>query len=59
MIGGPKPLIRDTVEATLRRLLEENDPLTLAECRDRLTVEIGVRVDPWTIGRTLRRLDWT
>ena len=25
----------------------------------RLAEETGVRVDPWTIGRTLRRLDWT
>jgi transposase len=59
MIGGPKPLIRDDVEAALRRLLAENNHLTLVECRDRLAEETGVRVDPWTIGRTLRRLDWT
>jgi transposase len=59
MIGGPKPLIRDDVEAALRRLLEETNHLTLVECRDRLAAETGVRVDPWTIGRTLRRLDWT
>ena len=57
--GGPKPLIRDETEAVLRRLLEENNHLTLEECRDRLAEETGVRVDPWTIGRTLRRLDWT
>jgi putative transposase len=59
MIGGPKPVIRDAVEATLRRLLDENNHLTLAECRDRLAEETGVRVHPWTVGRTLRRLDWT
>jgi transposase len=57
--GGPKPIIRDAIEAALRRLLAANNHLTLAECRDRLTEETGVRVDPWTIGRTLRRLDWT
>jgi len=57
--GGPKPIIRDAVEATLFRLLEENNHLTLAECRDRLAAETGVRVNPWTIGRALRRLDWT
>ena len=59
MGGGAKPIIRDAIEAALRRLLEANNHLTLAECRDRLAEETGVRVDPWTIGRTLRRLDWT
>jgi transposase len=59
MGGGPKPIIRDEIEAVLRRLLEADNHLTLAECRDRLAAETGVRVDPWTIGRTLRRLDWT
>ena len=59
MGDGPKPIIRDEIEATLRRLLKANNHLTLAECRDRLAAETGVRVDPWTIGRTLRRLDWT
>jgi hypothetical protein len=24
-----------------------------------LAAETGVRVNPWTIGRALRRLDWT
>ena len=57
--GGPKPIIRDAIEAALRRLLEANNHLTLEECRDRLAEATGVRVDPWTIGRTLRRLDWT
>jgi transposase len=59
MIGGPKPAIRDETEVALRRLLDENNHLTLAEYRDRLAEQTGVRVDPWTIGRTLRRLDWT
>ena len=59
MIGGPKPAIRDETEAALRRLLAENNHLTLVECRDRLADETGVWVDPWTIGRTLRRLNWT
>ncbi len=57
--GGPKPIIRDDIEAALRRLLEADNHLTLAECRDRLAAATDVRVDPWTIGRTLRRLDWT
>jgi transposase len=57
--GGPKPIIRDEIELALRRLLEADNHLTLAECRDRLAEATGVRVDPWTIGRTLRRLDWT
>jgi transposase len=57
--GGPKPIIRDEIEAVLRRLLDETNHLTLAECRDRLAAETGVRVNPWTIGRALRRLDWT
>ena len=46
-------------EVALRCLLEENNYLTLIECRGRLAATTGVRVDPWTIGRTLRRLDWT
>ena len=59
MGGGPKPIIRDEIEVALRRLLAANNHLTLEEYRDRLAAETGVRVDPWTIGRTLRRLDWT
>jgi transposase len=59
MGGGPKPIIRDEIEARLRRLLEENNHLTLVECRDQLAAETGVRVNPWTVGRALRRLDWT
>ena len=56
---GPKPIIRDEIEATLRHLLEANNHLTLMECRDQLAAETGVLVNPWTIGRALRRLDWT
>ena len=59
MHGGPKPIIRDEIEAALCRLLEETNHLTLEECRDRLAAETGVRVNPWTVGRALRRLDWT
>ena len=55
----PKPIIRDEIEATLRHLLEANNHLMLMECRDQLAAETGVRVNPWTIGRALRRLDWT
>ena len=59
MGGGPKPIIRDEIEVTLRHLLEANNHLTLMECRGQLAAETGVRVNPWTIGRALRRLDWT
>ena len=59
MGGGPKPIIRGEVEVTLRHLLAANNHLTLVECRDQLAAETGVRVNPWTIGRALRRLDWT
>jgi transposase len=45
--------------SSLCRLLEADNHLTLAECRDRLAAETGVRVNPWTVGRALRRLDWT
>ena len=57
--GGPKPIIRDEIEVALRHLLETNNHLTVEECRDQLAAETGVRVNPWTIGRALRRLDWT
>jgi transposase len=59
MGGGPKPIIRDAIEATLCHRLEENNHLRLAECRERLAAETGGRVNPWTLGRALRRLDWT
>ena len=56
---GPKPIIRDETEVALCRPLEADNHLTLEEYRDRLAAETGVRVDPWTVGRALRRLDWT
>ena len=59
MGGGPKPIIRDETEVALCRLLEADNHLTLEECRDQLAAETGVRVNPWTIGRARRRLDWT
>src|SRR4029453_13619839 len=58
--GGPAPAIRGEAAAALRRMLAGNDNhLTLAECRDRLAAETGVRVHPWTVGRALRALGWT
>ena len=59
MNGGPMPVIRDEIEAALLRILEDNHHRTLAACRDRLAEATGVRVDPWTVGRALRRLHWT
>ena len=59
MHGGPPPTIRDEGEAALRRLVSGDNQLTLAEYRDRLAEETGVRVHPWTLGRTLRRLGLT
>jgi transposase len=62
MGGGPPPAIRGggEAEAALRRMLSgRDDHLTLAECRDRLAAETGLRVHPWTVGRALRRMGWT
>ncbi len=60
MGGGPPPAIRGELEAALTRMLAGNgNHLTLAECRDRLAAEVGVRVHPWTVGRALRRMGWT
>ena len=60
MGGGPPPAIRGEREAALKRMLSGSDNhLTLAECRDRLAAETGLRVHPWTVGRALRRLGWT
>jgi transposase len=59
MRGGPKPTIRDEGEAALRRLVAGDNHLTLAEYRDRLAEETGVRVHLWTVGRTLGRLGLT
>ncbi len=57
--GGPLPATRGEAEAALRRMLEGTNHLTLAECRDRLVAEAGIRVHPWTVGRALRRIGWT
>ena len=57
--GGPAPAIRGEAEAALRRMLDQTNHLTLAECRDRLAERTGVRVHPWTVGRALRRMGWT
>ena len=59
MGGGPQPVIRDAVEATLKRLVESDNHLTLAHYRDKLADETGTRVHPWTVGRALRRLRLT
>jgi transposase len=60
MGGGPPPAIGGEAEAALRRMLSGSDNhLTLAECRDRLAAETGLRVHPWTVGRALRRMGWT
>jgi transposase len=60
MGGGPPPAIGGEAEAALWRMLSGSDNhLTLAECRDRLAAETGLRVHPWTVGRALRRMGWT
>ena len=59
MRGGPGPTIRDEGEAALKRLVAADNHLTLAEYRERLERETGVRVHPWTVGRTFRRLGLT
>jgi transposase len=50
MRGGPRPMIRDEIEAALKRLVKDTNHLTLAEYRDRLADKTGVRVHPWTVG---------
>ena len=59
MHGGPEPAIRGEGEAALRRLVAADSHLTLAEYRDRLAEQAGVRVHPWTLGRALKRLGLT
>ena len=59
MGGGPEPAITGAAEAALRRMLDQTNHLTLAECRHRLAERTGVRVHPWTVGRALRRMGWT
>jgi transposase len=59
MRGGPRPIIRDEIEAALKDMVKSANHLTLAEYRDRLADKTEVRVHPWTVGRTLRRLGLT
>ena len=59
MRGGPEPTIRDASGDALKRLVAADNHLTLAEYRDRLAEEVGVRVHPWTLGRALERLGLT
>lgn len=59
MRGGPEPTIRGEGEAALKRLVAADNHLTLGEYRDRLEQKAGVRVHPWTVGRTFRRLGLT
>jgi transposase len=59
MRGGPRPTIREEAEAALKRLVDASNHLTLAEYRDRLADETGVRVHSWTVGRAMRRLGLT
>ena len=59
MGGRPAPRIAGAVEAALLGMLGDGNHLTLAQCRDRLAAETGVRVHPWTVGRSLRRVGWT
>ena len=59
MGGGPRPVIRDAVRAAIRRLVESDNHLTLAQYQDQLADETGIRVHPWTVGRALRRLRLT
>jgi transposase len=56
MDGGPQRVIRDAVEAALKRLVESDNHLTLAQYRGKLAQETGVCVHPWTVGRALQRL---
>jgi len=59
MRGGPRPAILGDSEAALKRLVAAENQLSLAEYRDRLAEETGIRVHAWTLGRTFRRLGLT
>jgi transposase len=59
MLGGPKPVIRDGVEAALVALVADSNDRALAEYAEAPAAEAGVRVHPWTVGRALRRLGRT
>lgn len=59
MGGGPAPCIAGEAEAALRRMPEDENHLTLAQCRDRLAKEAGVHVHPATVHRALERMGWS
>jgi transposase len=59
MDGGPLPVIRDALEAALKRLVESDNHLTLAQYRDKLAEATGICVHPWMVGRALGRLRLT
>jgi transposase len=59
MRGGPKPVIRDGVEAALVALVAGGNGRTLAEYAEALAAATGARVHPWTVGRALKRLEQT
>ena len=59
MGGGPAPRIAGEAEAVLRRALKEENHLTLAQCRDRLSKDAGVHVHPATVHRALKRMRWS
>lgn len=59
MGGGPAPRIMGEAEAVLRRALEEENHLTLAQCRERLAKEAGVHVHFVTVHRALERMGWS
>lgn len=59
MGGGPAPRIAGEAEATLRRMPEGENHLTLAQCRERLAKDAGVHVHPATVHRALARMGWS
>src|SRR5512144_353182 len=46
MGGGPQPVIRDALEAALKRRVESDNDRTRAQYRDTLADETGTRVPP-------------
>ena len=59
MGGHLEPQVSGDAEAALRGLLEGANPLTLAQCRDRLAEKAGVSAHPSTMHRGLRRMGWS
>jgi transposase len=59
MRGGPAPVIRGEVAATLLSLAGKPKHLTLAEIAAQLAEAHGVRVHLTTVHRALRRAGWT